>query len=94
MAPVFGEKKEKYMKKASKRSIVQGTFGRMQEMPKDFLPRPEDLVLRPSSTRVTLMVDNTTLHFFKIKARELGVPYQRMIRNLLNKYREILTATD
>ncbi len=66
--------------------IVEGTFGRMKEVA-DFLPSPEQLVLKEEKTvKITLALDKTTLDFFKSKAEELGAPYQRMIRNLLNEY--------
>ncbi len=57
------------------------------EIIEDFLPKPEDLVLRkPESERVTLVLDKTTVDFFRQKASELDGSYQRMIRNLLREY--------
>lgn len=76
----------------NKSKTVQGTFGRMQQISEDFLPRPEDLVLRPKPVRVTLTLDVDTLDFFKKHAKKLKVPYQRMIRNLLNEYRNRITT--
>lgn len=53
----------------------------------DFLPPPEALVLKePSTVKITIALSADTLAFFREKAQELGAPYQRMIRNLLDAY--------
>lgn len=52
----------------------------------DFLPPPEQLVLKEDTAKVTLALNKSSLKFFKAKAKELGVPYQRMIRNLIDEY--------
>lgn len=52
----------------------------------DFLPRPEDLVLRQSTQKVTIALSTSTLTFFKNQARKHKTPYQKMIRNLLDAY--------
>lgn len=56
---------------------------------KDFLPRPEELVFRdskPDSRKVTVVLDDYTIDFFKKTAKELGGSYQAMIRKLLLEY--------
>jgi predicted DNA binding CopG/RHH family protein len=53
----------------------------------NFLPPPDKLVLRPKPIRVTLTLDAETVEYFKAEAERIDVPYQRMIRNLLNEYR-------
>ena len=75
------------MSKETKGNIVEGTFGRMQEV-EDFLPSPEDLVFKeePDMVKVTLSLHKETVDFFKGQAERLDAPYQRMIRNLLNEY--------
>ena len=73
-------------KKETQNKIVEGTFGKMKEVD-DFLPSPEDLVLKvPETVKVTLSLDKDTVEFFKYQADEFGASYQRMIRNLLNEY--------
>lgn len=52
----------------------------------DFLPPPEQLVRKHATKKITLSVRDKSFQFFKEKAKELGVPYQRMIRNLLDEY--------
>jgi hypothetical protein len=65
--------------------IVEGTFGRMQEI-EGFLPRPEDLVFRPKGVKVTSTLSEESVAFFKEQGERLHTPYQRMIRNLLDLY--------
>ena len=53
----------------------------------DFLPSPEQLVLKePETEKVTIALSKDSLSFFRQKGKELGAPYQRMIRNLLDAY--------
>lgn len=52
----------------------------------DFLPSPEDLVLKEKKTRVTLTLTEKSLDFFKISAKKHGASYQAMIRRLLDYY--------
>ncbi len=54
----------------------------------DFLPSPEALVFKNLGRKVTIMLDEKSLAFFKAQAEQLHVPYQRMIRNLLSEYVE------
>ncbi len=49
-------------------------------------PSPEAIAASLKTTKVTLGLDPDTIVFFKKKAKELGVPYQLMIRRLLSDY--------
>ena len=85
-----GERKEKSMQEKLKPGdIVEGTFGKM-EFVENFLPRPENLVLKkekpPITKKVTVVLDEFTVRVFKEKAEELGGSYQSMIRKLLFEY--------
>lgn len=53
---------------------------------KDFLPSPENLVLREKKTRVTLTLTDKSLDFFKNAAKKHGASYQAMIRRLIDYY--------
>jgi predicted DNA binding CopG/RHH family protein len=55
---------------------------------RDFLPKPEDLVLKEDNVKVTLSLSKKSLNFFKHEAKKLDTPYQSMIRTLLDKYTE------
>ena len=56
------------------------------EVVADFLPSPDQLVLKEETVRVTLNLNRRSVDFFKMKARENGVPYQGMIRKVLDLY--------
>jgi hypothetical protein len=52
----------------------------------DFLPPPHMLVPRDDSVKVTLSLHKNSLDFFKREAKKNRVPYQRMIRALVDEY--------
>lgn len=54
----------------------------------DFLPSPDMLVLREDNVKVTLSLSQRSVTFFKRAARQRRVPYQRMIRALVDAYAE------
>jgi predicted DNA binding CopG/RHH family protein len=56
------------------------------EVSKDFLPKPEELVFKNVSRRITVILDQRSIEFFKSEAKRLHIPYQRMIGNLLQEY--------
>jgi len=53
---------------------------------RDFLPPPDQLVLREPTVKVTLSLSRKTVDFFKSSARRHGSRYQKMIRRLLDIY--------
>jgi uncharacterized DUF497 family protein/predicted DNA binding CopG/RHH family protein len=79
----FGEKGEKFMTK--KIRYTKGEIGKV-EIINDFLPSPKELVLKKESVKVTLVLSKDSVDFFKSQALNHHVPYQRMIKNLLDKY--------
>lgn len=52
----------------------------------DFLPSPEELVLKEKKSKVTLTLTEKSLKFFKDNARKHGASYQAMIRRLIDYY--------
>ena len=62
-----------------------GEIGRLRVI-KDFLPPPDQLVLRDDNVKVTLSLSRRSVAFFKREARKRRVPYQRMIRALVDEY--------
>jgi predicted DNA binding CopG/RHH family protein len=54
----------------------------------DFLPSPDELVLREDNMKVTLSLSRRSIAFFKREAQRRRVPYQRMIRALVDSYAE------
>jgi predicted DNA binding CopG/RHH family protein len=55
---------------------------------KDFLPAPSELVLNDDNVKVTLSLSRRSIEFFKREAKRQHVPYQRMIRALVDGYAE------
>lgn len=79
----IGEKENRYMKKKIKYSNEElGTV----EVIKDFLPKPEDLVFKEDTVKVTLNLSKSSIEFFKGIAQRHGSQYQKVIRNLLDNY--------
>ena len=64
-----------------------GEIGRVRVV-EDFLPAPADLVPREDNVKVTLSLSRRSLDFFKREAKKRHVPYQRMIRALVDTYAE------
>ncbi len=60
-------------------------LGRL-EVVKDFLPPPDQLVLRDDGVKVTISLSKRSVDFFKRHAARSKVPYQKMIRSLLDAY--------
>ena len=78
-------KKPTAKKTASKSS--NGEIGQIR-MVEDFLPPPDQLVLREDNVKVTLSLSQRSVDFFKHAAQKRRVPYQRMIRALVDAYAE------
>ena len=56
------------------------------EIVKDFLPTPEELVLKDATVKVTLNLSKTSIDFFKSIAQKNGSQYQKIIRLILDSY--------
>lgn len=53
----------------------------------DFLPSSEELILKKEdTTKITLLVNTSSIEYFKEEARRYNSHYQTMIRNLLEQY--------
>jgi len=52
----------------------------------DFLPSPAELVFREDTVKVTIALSRASVDFFKQEAKKHKVPYQRLIRRLLDEY--------
>jgi len=64
-----------------------GEIGRVRLI-EDFLPAPADLLPREENVKVTLPLSRRSLDSFKREAKKRRVPYQRMIRALVDTYAE------
>jgi hypothetical protein len=56
------------------------------EVVEDFLPPPDQLVLKQDTVKVTIGLSKPTVEFFKARARQNHTQYQKMIRRLLDLY--------
>jgi predicted DNA binding CopG/RHH family protein len=77
-------------KQAMKKQSVEYTKGEMGAVKiiKDFLPHPSELVLKDDNVKVTLSLSRRSIDFFKREAKKQSVPYQKMIRALVDGYAE------
>jgi len=53
---------------------------------KDFLPAPEELILKEENIKVTMSLSKASVDFFKAEAKKSRTSYQAMIRRLLDMY--------
>ena len=66
---------------------TKGEIGKVKII-KDFLPHPSELVLKEDNIKVTLSLSRRSIEFFKREAKKQSVPYQKMIRALVDGYAE------
>ena len=52
----------------------------------DFLPGPDKLVFKEETVKVTLSLGKESVYFFKKMAKENHVPYQNMIKRVVDLY--------
>lgn len=53
---------------------------------KDFLPPPSGLAIPEETTKVTISLKKSSIEFFKRQAQQNHTKYQRMIRELIDRY--------
>lgn len=79
----IGEKERKYMK--TKINYTEEPRGELKVI-KDFLPSPEQLVLKEENVKVTIALKKSSVDFFKNEAKKHHTSYQKMIRQLIDWY--------
>ena len=67
------------------RKYTDEPLGRIQII-KDFLPPPDQLILKDDGVKVTISLSRRSINFFKAHARKSRTSYQRMIRRVLDDY--------
>lgn len=77
----IGEEERNTMK-ASRWEMPVGKLTRV----KDFLPPPSQLVIKSETAKITLALKKSSVDFFKRQAKKSHTKYQRMIRELLDRY--------
>ncbi len=83
MEPDIGEKGGKYMK--SKIKYTDEPLGELRVV-KDFLPPPEQLILKENNVKITIALKKSSIDFFKKEAKKHHTSYQKMIRQVIDWY--------
>jgi predicted DNA binding CopG/RHH family protein len=83
-----GENGENSMKKREK---LEDTPKREITVIDDFLPPPSQMVRKEDTVKVTSEYTRSSIEFLKKEAKKAKVPYQRMLRALVDKYVEQYT---
>ena len=86
---VIGEKEGRNMKKkivykSAQKEISDAIIS--SRIIDDFLPAPEQLIKKEDNIKITILLSKNSIKFFKDKAKKIGVPYQTMIKPVLDKY--------
>ncbi len=73
------------MRKIKKNKYSDEPLGEIKIV-KDFLPPPENLILKDETVKITLSLTKSSIDFFKQQAEQHHTQYQKMIRTLLDQY--------
>ena len=79
----IGEKGEKSMK--NKIKYTDEPMGELRVI-KDFLPPPDQLVLKEENIKITISLKKSSVDFFKKEAQKRRISYQKMIRRVIDWY--------
>ncbi len=69
----------------SKTKYTDEPMGKLKVI-KDFLPPPEQLVMKEENVKVTIALNKSSIEFFKREAQRYHTSYQKMIRRLIDLY--------
>jgi hypothetical protein len=71
--------------KKNKTKYTEDAMGTLRVV-RDFLPPPDQLVLKEENVKVTISLKKSSVDFFRAKAKENHISYQRMIRQVIDWY--------
>ena len=80
--PDIGERGGNTMKKTIDFEMPIGELTRV----KDFLPAPSELAIHDETQKITISLKKSSVNFFRRQAKLHRTKYQRMIRELLDRY--------
>ena len=83
MARGVGEKGGRSMK--NKIKYTNEPMGELKVI-KDFLPPPDQLVLKEENVKITISLKKSSVEFFKKEAQRHRISYQKMIRRVIDWY--------
>ena len=69
----------------SKIKYSDGPMGELKIV-EDFLPSPDQLVLKEDKVKVTISLSKGSVEFFKKEAKKQRTSYQKMIRRVIDFY--------
>ena len=83
MVPDIGGKEKRSMK--NKIKYTDEPMGKLKVV-SDFLPPPDQLVLKEDNIKVTIALKKSSIEFLKKEAKKHHTSYQKMIRQLVDWY--------
>ncbi|MGD0661430.1 MAG: CopG family transcriptional regulator [Syntrophorhabdales bacterium] len=69
----------------AKIKYTEGPIGELKVV-KDFLPSPDQLVLKEETVKITISLKKSSVAFFKEHAKKHKTSYQKMIREVVDWY--------
>jgi predicted DNA binding CopG/RHH family protein len=69
----------------SKIKYTEESMGELKVI-KDFLPPPDQLVLKEENVKITISLKKSSIEFFKKEAKKHRTSYQKMIRRIVDWY--------
>lgn len=69
----------------SKIKYTEEPMGKLKVI-KDFLPPPDQLVLKEENVKITISLKKSSIEFFKKEAKKHRTSYQKMIRRIVDWY--------
>jgi predicted DNA binding CopG/RHH family protein len=79
----IGEKGGRSMK--NKIKYTDEPMGELRVI-KDFLPPPDQLVLKEENVKITISLKKSSVEFFRKEAQKHRTSYQKMIRRVIDGY--------
>lgn len=73
------------MTKRKHKKLLDEPIGKIRIV-KDFLPPPDKLLIKHKPVKITITLSQDSVDFFKQVAHKEHVPYQKLIRALLDRY--------
>lgn len=89
MEPDSGEKEKRSMKKKTAYTKTPNDVAKAINSSiviHDFLPPPDQLITKEDNSKVTILLSKKSISFFKAQSKKSGVPYQSMIKKVLDLY--------
>ena len=78
------------MMKHKRKKISIEPIGRVKIVD-DFLPPPDKLLIKHKPVKITITLSQDSIDFFKEIAHKEHIPYQKLIRALLDRYASYYT---